>query len=213
MPILALSSAAYTVQQLTLGSDHHGRYLSLVCPRAAAYALCFSSGAPIRREELDLTDEELSTLCSGGKVQRDNYRILGVPRNIFNAMPVFRNFQAVPPEQIQVWSMDFSSDGAPILYVPDDPAPSTCYVPLRYTVEFTPGVSRQNKAPQPGLLRVRLLDEGQYADGALMYQVGNSLPIPLPQGCLNDTPIPILNENEPVKVIVSPAFQGKYVQA
>ncbi|MBM6871315.1 hypothetical protein H7U37_11690 [Pseudoflavonifractor phocaeensis] len=213
MPILPLSSAAYTVQQLTLGSDSHGRYLSLVCPRAAAYALCFSSGAPIRREDLDLTDKDLSALCSGGNIQRADYRIQGVPRNIFNAMPVFRSFQAVPPEQIQVWSMDFYSNGKPILYVPDDPTSSTCYVPLRYTVQFTPGVYRPNKAPQPGLLQVRLLDAGQYADGALMYQVGDAMPIPLPEAYLNDTFIPILNENKPVSVVVSPMFQGKYVQA
>ena len=212
MPILKLDSAAYAIRDLTLGSDSNGRYLSLVCSHATAYALCFSSGAPLLPADLDLSEEELRTLHDGGEIQRDRYRIQGVPRNLFGAMPTFRNFHAVPPEQIQVWSMALRPSGEAILYVPEQVGEETCYVPLRYTFQFTPGGCKRN-VPQPGVLQVRLLDKGQYADGALMYQVGNALPIPLPGSWLNDSPIPILAQDEPVKVIVSAEFQGKYVQA
>lgn len=208
MSILKLDSDAYTIRDLILNTDEKGRYLSLVCSYATAYALCFSSGAPIRREELDLTEEELCSLHNGGEVERDAFRIQGVPRNVFEAMPVFRDFHAVPPEQIQVWSMALRPNGEAILYVPDDPEYSTRYVPLRYQVQFTQGEYKKNVL-KPGTLRVRLLDAGQYTDGALMYQVGNSLPIPLPGECLDST-IPVLNGSEPVKVVVSQAFQGKY---
>lgn len=212
MPILKLDSAAYAIRDLTLGCDSNGRYLSLVCSHATAYALCFSSSTPLLPEDLDLSEEELRALHDGSEIQRDNYLIQGVPRNLFSAMPTFRNFHAVPPEQIQVWSMALRPNGEAILYVPQHVGEETCYVPLRYSFQFTPGPLKHNIA-QPGTLQVRLLDKGQYADGALMYQVGNALPIPLPVDWLNGYPIPILAQNEPVKVIVSPEFQGKYVQA
>ena len=212
MPIFKLDSDAYAIKDLTLSDDSKGRYLSLVCPHATAYTLSFSSGAPLPPEDLDLSEEDLRTLHDGGEIQRDRYRIQGVPRNVFSATPTFRNFHAVPPEQIQVWSMALRPSGEAILYVPEQVGEETCYVPLRYTFQFTPGGCKRN-VPQPGVLQVRLLDKGQYADGALMYQVGNALPIPLPGSWLNDSPIPILAQDEPVKVIVSAEFQGKYVQA
>lgn len=212
MPILKLDSAAYAIRDLTLGCDSNGRYLSLVCSHATAYALCFSSGAPLLPKDLNLSEEELRALHDGSEIQRENFRIQGVPRNLFSAMPTFRNFHAVPPEQIQVWSMALRPNGEAILYVPEQVGDETCYVPLRYVFQFAPGLFKRNVA-QPGTLQVRLLDKGQYADGALMYQVGNALPIPLPGEWLNNSPIPILAQNEPVKVIVSAEFQGKYVQA
>lgn len=212
MSILKLDSDAYTIRDLVLGTDDKGRYLSLVCSYATAYALCFSSGVPIQREALDLSEEELYLLHNGGEVKRETFRIQGVPRNVFESMPVFRDFHAVPPEQIQIWSMALRPNGEVILYVPDTPEGSTCYVPLRYEAQFTLGEIRKN-VPKPGILQVGLLDAGQYTDGALMYQVGNALPIPLPTSCLNRTPIPILSGGEPVKVVVSPDFQGKYVPA
>ena len=212
MPIFKLDSDAYAIKDLTLSDDSKGRYLSLVCPHATAYALCFSGGAPIRRVDLDLTEEELRALHNGGEVRRERYRIQGVTRNVFEAMPMFRDFHAVPPEQIQVWSMALRSNGDTILYVPDEIGSETCYVPLRYTAQFTPGGNKRG-VPQPGVLHVRLLDAGQYTDGALLYQVGGAMPIPLPSSYLNDAPIPILADAEAVHVVVSPEFQGKYIQA
>ena len=47
----------YQIKNLKLGTDGRGMYLSLVCPAADAYCLCFTQGAPVTRDELDLTED------------------------------------------------------------------------------------------------------------------------------------------------------------
>lgn len=123
-------------------------------------------------------------------------------------MSVFRNFEVCPPEQIQVWSMSENLDDV-TLFVPDDEKSQICYVPLRYSYSFTPGRRERNK-DIPGQLYVQLNNDGNYTDGALLYQVGESLPIPLPKEYLNQA-IPLnVGPGMPVQILVRQEFVGKY---
>ena len=60
---------------------------------------------------------------------------------------------------------------------------------------------------------MRLEGGGKYTDGALLYQVGECLPIPLP-GSLLEVPIPLrVTPGSVVKVVVDERFKGKYESA
>ena len=213
MPIEYLNTDAYAVKELTLGTDSLGCYISLVCAKATAYVLCFSAGDPVGIQDLSLSEEELFQLHEGGSLERDTFRLQGVRKQVFDAMPVFRGFRTSPPEQIQVWSMAVRSAGEVVLYATEDKKAQTCFVPMRYMVRYEPGKPLRGSEEQVGFLTVRLEGGGKYTDGALLYQVGECLPIPLP-GSLLEVPIPLrVTPGSVVKVVVDERFKGKYESA
>ena len=196
----------YQIKNLKLGTDGRGMYLSLVCPAADAYCLCFTQGAPVTRDELDLTEDELKELLRGGMIERSRYRLQGVRANVFHANPSYRNFKAVPPEQIQIWSLSYKQiTGETVLHFPDNIESQLAFIPMRYrcTVRRTEGLVH---------LKVELLDNGIYEDGILMYQVGNILPIPIPASALGKDIRLLIPSNENVRVVVKEDYRGKYTQ-
>ena len=197
----------YQIRNLKLGTDGRGMYLSLVCPTADAYCLCFTKGAPVTREELDLTEDELYELLKGRGIERNRYRLQGVRANVFHANPSFRNFKAVPPEQIQVWSLSHKHiTNETILHFPENLESQLAFIPMRYscTVKRTGDFVHLN---------VNLLDQGNYESGVLMYQVGNSLPIPIPAVMIGKNIRLNIPSNESIRVIVSEDYIGKYIRA
>ena len=213
MPIEHLNTDAYAIKELTLGTDSSGCHISLVCAKATAYVLCFSAGDLLTAEDLDLSEEELLRLHDGEMLEKENFRLQGVRKQVFDAMPVFRGFRASPPEQIQVWSMAMRSDGNAVLYIPENAGSQTCYVPMRYISTYESGKVRRGGEGSVGYLTVRLEDDGKYVDGTLLYQVGDCLPIPIPASLLH-TPIPLrVDEGIPVRVVVDERFIGKYESA
>lgn len=196
----------YQIKNLNLGTDGRGMFLSLVCPAAEAYCLCFTQGAPVTREELELTEEDLYELLKGNTVERNRYRLQGVRANVFHANPSFRNFKAVPPEQVQVWSLSYKPiTRETILHFPEDPTSQLAFIPMRYscTVERKGGFV---------YLNVSLLDYGRYEEGVLMYQVGNTLPIPIPGAKLGKEVRLYIPSNEDIKILVKENYRGKYIR-
>ena len=197
----------YQIRNLQLGMDGRGMYLSLICPAAEAYCLCFTQGAPIQQEDLDLTEDELNDLFQGGMIERGRYRLQGVPSNRFHANPSFRNFKAVPPEQIQVWSLSYKKiTNETVMHFPDRVETQLAFIPMRYH-------STVMQAEGYVYLKVELLDRGNYQNDTLMYQVGNSLPIPVPAAMLGRNIRLRIPSNENVKVIVRDDYRGKYISA
>ena len=108
MPITRPNVNLYSINNLALDYDPgRGRYgLSLECPRADAFTLCLGKNLPLADpEKLGLTEEELRRLHNGHSMDKGGYRLIGVTQGTFYAMPVFRGFEADPPQTIQVWSM------------------------------------------------------------------------------------------------------------
>lgn len=208
MPVMPIDVEALRVQNLELGIGPERYQLSCSCGFAESFALCFSK-RPLRRQDLDLTEQELYLLYQGtnGKtLEKDGYRLQGVPRNVFSISNHFSDFTTTPPERIQVWSMTRAIDGSVSLYVPDTPGRETCFLPLRYRVQNTPGRER-------GMVELTILvnatEISGYEDGALLYCVGDSQPIPIARECLNH-PIRIRANGLPVKVMVSEVCCGQY---
>lgn len=105
MPITRPNVNLYSINNLALDYDPgRGRYgLSLECPRADAFTLCLGKNLPLADpEKLGLTEEELRRLHNGHSMDKGGYRLIGVTQGTFYAMPVFRGFEADPPQTIQV---------------------------------------------------------------------------------------------------------------
>lgn len=197
----------YQIRNLQLGTDGRGMYLSLVCPAAEAYCLCFTQGTPVEQKDLDLSEDELNDLLQGGTIERDRYRLQGVPANRFHANPSFRNFKAVPPEQIQIWSLSHKRiTNETLLHFPEQVESQLTFIPMRYHYTVTQTGEYIN-------LRIELLDKGSYQNDVLMYQVGNTMPIPVPAVMLGKNIRLKITSNENVKVIVRDDYKGKYILA
>ena len=207
MPITRPNVNLYSINNLALDYDPgSGRYgLSLECPRADAFTLCLGKNLPLADpEKLGLTEEELRRLHNGQSMEKRGYRLIGVTQGTFYAMPVFRGFEADPPQTIQVWSMMAVPGGiVHLYYTPGREA--VCFIPLRYSAAL------QRNGLQT-VLQVTLSDQfiGSYTDGALMYRVGESDPIPLPGGWLNRE-IPLrVSDGEEVRVLPAPGFENSF---
>ena len=135
MPITRPNMNLYSINNLALDYDPgRGRYgLSLECPRADAFTLCLGKNLPLADpEKLGLTEEELRRLHNGHSMDKGGYRLIGVTQGTFYAMPVFRGFEADPPQTIQVWSMMAVPGGiVHLYYTPGREA--VCFIPLRYS--------------------------------------------------------------------------------
>lgn len=133
MPITRPNVNLYSINNLALDYDPgSGRYgLSLECPRADAFTLCLGKNLPLADpEKLGLTEEELRRLHNGQSMGKRGYRLIGVTQGTFYAMPVFRGFEADPPQTIQVWSMMAVPGGiVHLYYTPGREA--VCFIPLR----------------------------------------------------------------------------------
>ena len=163
MPITRPNVNLYSINNLALDYDPgRGRYgLSLECPRADAFTLCLGKNLPLADpEKLGLTEEELRRLHNGHSMDKGGYRLIGVTQGTFYAMPVFRGFEADPPQTIQVWSMMAVPGGiVHLYYTPGREA--VCFIPLRYSAAL-------QRSGLQTVLQVTLSDQfiGSYTDGA-----------------------------------------------
>ena len=206
MPIKPVEGELLHVRNLALGNDEQGRYLTCTCSGVDTYVFCFNKKELLRMSDLVLSDEELKRLYKGETLDKGDYRLQGVKAltMAMDGMP-FRKFKAEPPEQIQAWCMTMPPNGGPSLYVPEEPGKEeVCRVPLCYRVE----IQRQENITS---LFIRLGDteQEQYEDGALCYQVGETLPIPIPKTCVNQE-IQVCTGGKAIQVTPAPAFVEKY---
>lgn len=207
MPIEPIKVEALRVQNLSLGANADGYYISGSCGFAETFVLCFSQHA-LGRKDLDLTEEELLQLYQGtnGKtLNKGEVRLQGIPQRMFSTSNVFSDFVARPPEQIQLWSMTRVPNGPATLYVPDTPGKETCFVPLRYQYAILP---RPNGLTEL-TVRINGNELSQYQDGALLYQVGDFPEIPIANACINQ-PLSIRTGGLPLTVQVAAEFKGRY---
>lgn len=180
MPILTLSNAIYRINELTVDRDEEGYYLTMVLGHCDAAVLCVSQQGPVSRDRLELTDEELSYLLGGGRLERpeQRYTLQCISWQQLMGADRIRNFTVDPPAFIQVWGVKrnyFETN----LYVPDSPMEQGAPIPQCYSV--------RNSGNQ---LQVLVDRTDGYCDGDLMYIVDDHLGIPLPKSWLN-RPIPL----------------------
>lgn len=203
MPVEELKSNLFEVNHLTLSILPDGRRsLLFSCSQSiSGLVLCFSKGRPLTGADVDVTDEELLQLLHGAVVKKDGYRLQGVPRARMNG--AFTDFQAVPPEQIQVWTLVMRNNTEPVLYIPADPAAQICFAPLLYRVH-------QRTEGGYCYLTVTMPDTEYYQSGALWYQVDDLRPIPIPRSCIGREICIRTTSNTAIKVIVGREHTGKY---
>lgn len=203
MPVMK-AEQIMRIPKIHLDVDSQGLFLDLNCPHASAYVLCFSKGTPIERSELQLAEDDLRALYHGCTLKMQTFRLQGVPRRVFHAMPVFRHFQVHPPEQIQIWTMSYNSyDDLATLHMPENSRDQLCYAPMRYKY-------RVRTDGDISYLKVDLLDEGQYDSGALAYQVDDALPIPIPESAFGREFPVRTGRQKYMHVIVTQEYTGKY---
>lgn len=202
MPVAELTRNMYEIQNLTVGRDAKGVYVSMVIRRNDACVLCLSKGDPVKRESLSLTEEQLRSLATGGCVEPEGLdcRLVGITRNQLLATPNYRSELLAPPVWIQAWGLARTPEGELALYVPADPRSQCCFVPLGYQVE-----------QRDGGIAVYLEDTKGYVDGELQYQVGGRLPVPIPKDWIGAF-IPLRNASEPVIVRPVPSAGEKYIK-
>ena len=198
----------YKIKNLKLEMDRQGMYLTLMCPVADAYLLCFTKGEPVNYDKLDLSEEELNELCRNQiSIDKGDYRLQGVRSRVFHSAPQYRDFRSVPPEQIQVWAMSYDRfRNLTTLHFPDKIEEQLVYIPMRYSFECK--IDGALSA-----IKIQMLDQGVYEDGVLMYTVGNTYPIPIPREAVGRA-IRIFNPaNEIIQIITDKKYTGRYIQA
>lgn len=187
----------YLVREMELRTDEQHFSLRGRCfDGVSGYLLCFcKSPNPPLREIAAFTEEVFRTIPERAARDFGGFRLQYVSRNLFEANPYFRLLAARPPEYIWLWAVCENVFGDQhTLYVPEDAGAQREEAPLRFVAE----VRTEN-----GLhfLKVSLTGPGEYTDGALLYQVGTSLPIPIPREYVGRE-IPILvPENEELMVL------------
>lgn len=197
MPVCELNNY-YRIEELEVNHDSGGYYLTCRLIHCKNWVLCISEKGPIIRKDLNLTEQELSRLYGGEVLHlpEKGCTLLGVSSNVFVGGPRYRNAMLKPPAYVQSWCMN--ADGSE-LYVPDSADRQCVMVPVEYSYLL-----------ENGKLLVKINEVSGYHDSDLLYQVGDHLPIPLPQEWLNEW-IP-LRTTSGVCVFPAKAVQSRYKQ-
>lgn len=206
MPAVS-ANETYKVNNIRLGSDQMGMYLTLQSAAAAGFVLCFCSGreADLQDAKELLSEDDIRNLVGGGEIHKRDFRFQGVKRSAFFAQPVFRNFHAYPPEIIEIWAVSYDAlYDAYTVYVPDHPAAQSAYVPLRYRVSY----QRDNVFC---FLNVELMDGGNYNDGDLVYEVRGFPYLPVTAKSLGHPFRVKLSGGEAIRVIPRPGNEKKFI--
>lgn len=196
----------YCIQNLKIGSDNRGPFISAVCPDADSFALCFVKGDLASGEEVKaaLSEQDLKALRLGNSIERGRLRFQGVRRMVFYSGPVYYITSALPPERVQIFALSYSDFyDVTTLYFPEDETSQSGFLPLRFSYEL------KQVSPEISNLVIKLKDNGVYEDGTLLYQVGNALPIPIPQEGLGKGIKLYLPSGEKVMVVVREEYRDR----
>lgn len=199
MPIDKPNNNLYRIRELAVNQSSGDYYLSMNPGKAQACVLCICRTRLIRAEDLTLTEDNLSYLYSGGKLEFEEYTLQGITGHQLAALAQYRNLHLQPPSYIQAWSMAATPNGT-VLYIPEDPQEQMALVPVHYRAVVNSGT-----------LRVTLDESQGYADGDLMYQIEDHLPIPIPKSWIN-LGIPLGCPADKVQVIPAQAVSQNYIQ-
>lgn len=180
MPIQTLTNPLYRIDELSVDRDAKGYFINMVLGHCDAAVLCISQTGPMSREELQLSEEDLSYLASGGRLDRSEKRccLQGITCQQLAGAGLIRNFAVAPPAFLQAWGMkriDFDIN----LYIPEDITEQLVQVPQVYKVQLS------GSQMVVGIDRI----DG-YHDGDLCYSIDGHPAIPLPASWLN-RPIPL----------------------
>ncbi len=200
MPI-EIPNNLYRIRELTITASPDGYYLSMIPGKAQACVLCVSREGNIGAQDLSLSEDNLSILFTGGKIETDRYILQGITGHQLAALSQYRGLHVKPPAYVRAWAMATGFNGT-VLYVPDDPAEQVTLVPVHYKV-----------LNQGNFMTVQLeKGEGEgYADGDLLYHCGEHLPIPIPKKWIG-RPIPLRYPAEKYTVIADDAVAQNYIQ-
>lgn len=204
MPVQKLENNIFRIRHLRLETGTSGRRTLYFTggPSIDVYVLCFTSGMPIKVEELQkqLDENDLEHLMNYETLQKENFWLQGVPRRLITNGS-FSNFKVEPPATIQVWAMTRAEYGKAVLYVPAEG--QVCFAPILYHVD----VQRQDKTV---VLEISITDANLYPDGALFYQVNAEKRIPIPKEYIN-CPIQFrVAPGDEIKVLPDEQYRGQY---
>lgn len=199
MPIEKPNNNLYRIRELSVGVSGSDYYLSMNPGKAKACVLCISRQGVMRAEELSLSEDNLSFLYSGGKLEFPDYTLQGITGHQLAALAQYRNFQLKPPVYVQAWAMTTAQSGI-ILYIPEDIESQMTLVPVHYWV-----IVNGNS------LMVKVDDAEGYQDGDLMYQQDGRLPIPIPKSAIGQR-IPLRNSGDKYSVLPAPNVANNYIQ-
>lgn len=199
MPIAKLENNLYRIRDLSVGLSGDEYYLNMNPAHAQACVLCISRVRPISVEELQLTEENLEFLFSGGTLEFDSYVLQGISGRQLAALAQYRQLRLQPPAYIQAWAMSATQTGKNI-YVPDDPNEQCILVPVHYQVIIN-----------GGNLLLKLDEAEGYSDGDLLYQIEDHLPVPIPKSALG-TSIPLRAHPDKLRVVPDESVRQNYIQ-
>ena len=199
MPIERPSNNLYRIRDLNVGLSGSDYYLSMNPGKAQACVLCICRTRLICAEDLNLTEENLDYLYSGGTLEFDTYTLQGITGHQLSALAQYRNLRLQPPAYVQAWAMAATQNGK-FLYIPEDPAEQMTLVPVHYQVILNGGT-----------LLLKLDDPEGYNDGDLMYQIQERLPIPIPKKWIGQS-IPLGVAPDKLRILPEESVTHNYIQ-
>lgn len=199
MPIERPTNSLFRIRDLSVGLSGQDYYLNMNPGKAQACVLCICRSHPITAQELNLTEENLDYLYSGGVLNFDAYVLRGITGNQLAAIAHYRDLQLQPPTYVQAWAMTAGPNGK-TLYIPEDPKEQTTIVSVRFQVIIN-----------SGSLLIMMDEKEGYQDGDLLYQIENRLPIPIPKKWIGVS-IPLHCNPEKLKVFPDAPVEQNYIQ-
>lgn len=199
MPVERPTNNLYRIRDLAVGLSGKDYYLSMNPGKAQACVLCISRSRLITAQDLNLSEENLDFLYSGGVLEFDDYILQGITGHQLSALAQYRDLRLRPPSYVQAWSMT-AGQGGKTLYIPEDPKEQMTLVPIHYQV-IVGG----------GSLLVKMEELEGYCDGELLYQIEEHLPIPIPKRWIG-VGIPLRCNPEKLRVFPDKSVAENYIQ-
>ncbi len=214
MAIRKFTDSWNAIRNLSVQRRNDDRYaVSLNCSAATAYLFCVTREGVVSFERLQeyMTDAKLIEMCSEPvyEAKLDEYTLYCVNAQYFHASSSFNDLPLKPPVCMQVFAIQGQGVGH-VLYYPGTEQllnAQMAFIPLEYLYAVS-----QSKRKEVLELRIRLEPNEGYQDGALLYQIGNLDPIPIPRSWI-DRPIPLnASLGSSVTVLVDKEYRGRYCQ-
>lgn len=199
MPITQPTNSLFCIKNLIVTPVSEGYYLSMNYGKAQACVLCISRNRLITARDLILSEKELESLYSGGRVDFDDFTLQGISSRQLSALSQYREKELIkPPAFVQAWAMAMIQDEYQ-LFVPEETGSHIFLVPVHYHVTFG----------GDGLTITLDPNEG-YKDGDLQYSIEGRLPIPIPKSAIG-TPIALNAAPDSIRVRPDPSVEENYI--
>ena len=205
MPVKTPANNLHRVRDLAIRQSDTNYYLSMSPGHAQACVVCTCHARPITKEDLTvLKESDIEDLFAGKNIRFDDFTLQGITSRQFADLAHYI-LDIQPPVFVQVWSL-FVEQNETVLYVPEDtqdvknPMSQVTLVPVTYQVLISNGDPMVKMAEKEG-----------YADGDLLYQIDDHLPIPIPKEAIG-TYIPLHTDPRRIKIFPDTRVENNYLQ-